>query len=200
MKRKETNIMQKNIYRVEDKGIIKGLPTAKVEGSNGGRFQKLHRFDVYDEEGNLLLSTAEFTKKQDTTYFLRESCKKDAFLLGVCEIAEGLKASGYRYNQIFTIEGKKYFRMSAYLYRWEGNRLLRWTYDEGAAFGRIDEGTEVATRNGNVITLKKKTATSRFSKKVNNPSTVRTDTGKVHEEDNTPRGALEKVRRTPKRS
>ena len=192
--------MQKNIYRVEDRGVIKGLPTAKVEGSNGGRFQKLHRFDVYDESGNLLLSTAEFKEKQDSMYFLRESSKKDSFLLGICEIADGHKASGYKYNQIFTIEGKQYFRMSAYLYRWEGNRLLRWTYDRGAAYERIDEGTEVATRNGNVITLKKKTATSRFAKKVNNPSAVRTDTGKIHEEDNSPRGALEKVRRKPKRS
>lgn len=192
--------MQKNIYRIEDKGVIKGLPVAKVEGSNNGRFQKLHRFDVYDEEGNLLLSTAEFAKKQDTTYFLRESYKKDSFLLGVCEIAEGLPASGYKYNQVFTIEGKRYYRMSAYLYRWEGNRLLRWTYDKGAAYERIDKGTEVATRNGNVITLKKKIASSKLAKKVNNPSAVRTDTGKIHEEDNSPRGALEKVRRAPKRS
>ena len=192
--------MQTNKYRIEDKGVIKDLPVAKVEGSNGGRFQKLHRFDVYDEEGNLLLTTAEFKEKQDTTYFLRESCKKDAFLLGVCEIADGYKASGYKYNQVFTIEGKRYYRMSAYLYRWEGNRLLRWTYDKGAAYERIDKGTEVATRNGNVITLKKKIASSKLAKKVNNPSAVRTDTGKAHEEDNSPRGALEKVRRTPKRS
>ena len=180
---------------VKDLGVIDGLPVVRVEGSNAGKFQKLHKFIVMSEDGEVLLETSEFQKKQDSLYFLRESCKKDAYLLGVCEIADGYQASGYKKNEIRVIDGKEYYRMSAYLYRWEGNDLLRWTYDAGAAYQRMDKGQRVATRNGHVITMLKKKATSKLAKSVQNPDLVRTDSGKAHEEDNSARGALEAWRR-----
>ena len=187
--------MEKKYYRVESKKI-ENLPVVRVEGSNSGKFQKLEHFIVKDEAGNILLETKEFKKSQDTTYFLRESSKKDAYLLGVCEIASGLCASGYKKNEYL---GNGWYRMSAYGYKWEGNTLIRTTVDSGAAYERIDNGTPVARRNGNVITMLKKTPTSKLAKSVNNPSAQRTDANKVHHTDNSARSALEKVRRDNKR-
>ena len=187
-----------NKYNIESNKINNPF-AVRIEGSNGGQFQKMEHFIVKDEDGNILLETKEFSKTQDTTYFLRESCKKDAFLMGVCELMNGLRASGYAYNETHVIKGITWYRMSAYIYRYtpQTHEIVRTTWDKGAASGRSDKEEPVAKVSGRVITmLKKKPKTG---KKVNNPEAQRTDTNKVHGTDYSARGALEKKRRDNKR-
>ena len=175
-----------NSFHIEN-SKINGLPVVRIEDTDG-RYQGLRHWKVEDEHGNILLETKEFGRSANCTYFGRESSKKDALLLGYCEIAEGKRASGYAKNE----RVGSWFRMSAYLYKWEGDTLLRTTCDSGAANGRIDVAQPVATKKGNVITMLKKTP--KTGKKVQTGQ-GRTDSGKAHGKDNSARGALEKVRR-----
>lgn len=201
MKRREINIMTKTYNAiVKDLGVIDGLPVVRIEGSDN-KFVKLHKIILVDiETGEVIDEVKDFEKNQEGNYFLKESYKKDAFLKGVLETRAGLPASGYRKNEVRFFNGKKRFRMSAYFYEWSEDKktMYRYTYDEGAAYGRIDEKQRVAEFRGSVlyVYLKK----PKVGKKVNNPASVRTDTGKVHKADNSPRAVIEKERRTPKRS
>lgn len=172
-----------NNYRIENNKM--NTPVVRIEGD--GKFQALRHWTVKDEQGNVLLETKEFGRSTSCAYFGRESSKKDALLIGYCEIAEGRRASGYAKNE----RVGTWFRMSAYLYKWEGDTLLRTTCDTGAAAGRIDIAEPVATKKGNIITMLKKAP--KVGKKVNGQG--RSDTGKAHGKDNSARGALEKVRR-----
>ena len=172
-----------NKYHVQNEKMH--TPVVRIEGD--GKFQSLRHWTVKDADGTVLLETKEFGRSASCTYFGRESSKKDALLLGYCEIAEGRQASGYAHNERIG----DWYRMSAYLYHWEGDTLLRTTYDRKAAGGRVDIGQPVATKRGNIITMLKKAP--QVGKKVNGQG--RTDTGKAHGKDNSARGALEKVRR-----
>lgn len=175
-----------NSFHIES-SKINGLPVVRIEDTDG-RYQGLRHWKVEDEKGNILLETKEFGRSANCTYFGRESSKKDALLLGYCEIAEGKRASGYAKNE----RVGSWFRMSAYLYKWEGDTLLRTTCDSGAANGRIDVAQPVATKKGNVITMLKKTP--KTGKKIQTGQ-GRNDNGKAHGKDKSARGALEKVRR-----
>ena len=182
---------------VKDLGKIEGLPVVKIQGNN--KFAQLHKIVLIDvETGAIIDEVKDFEKNQEGNYFLKESCKKDAFLQGVLETRAGLPASGYRKNEVRIFEGEVRFRMSAYFYSWseDKNTMYRYTYDTGAAAGRIDDKQKVAEFRGNIlyVYLKK----PKTGKKVNNPASVRSDAGKTHEEDNSARATLEKFRRLHK--
>lgn len=200
--RREIKTMTTKKYNntiVKDLGTISNLPTVKIQGNN--KFAKLHKIIVVDiETGEVLDEVKDFEKNQEGNYFLKESCKKDAFLQGVLETRADLPASGYRKNEVRIFDGKKRFRMSAYFYEWSEDKktMYRYTYDVEAAYGRLDDKQKVAEFRGSVLYVYIKKP--KVGKKVNNPASVRTDNGKAHKPDNSPRAMIEKERRTPKRS